>query len=93
MSSAVSDMAPTDLEHGVHHLADVEGMSPVVVGHGTVVLLHRHQPATEHRLVDPEPLQQTAVQHHPHTRLPTSDVIVTSLTSWLTTDVCRYTGM
>ena len=38
----------THKEHSEHGLTDVEGMTPVVVGNRTVVLLHCAQPPADH---------------------------------------------
>lgn len=56
-------------EDGEHHLGDVEGMSPVVVRHVSVVLLHAQQPPAEHLVVNVKPLHQIQVQEHPQTSL------------------------
>ena len=54
------------LEHGKHHLADIEGVVPVVVldGRVPVVLLHGHRPAAERRVVNLEVRQETQVSEH-----------------------------
>ena len=38
----------THKQHSKHGLTDVEGMTPVVVGDRTVVLLHSAQPSADH---------------------------------------------
>ena len=40
-------MSLTDLEHAEHGLRDIEGVSPVVVRHVAVVLLHAQQKPTQ----------------------------------------------
>lgn len=41
-----------------HHLRDIEGVSPVMVSHVSVVLLDAQQPPAQRRVVDVEPLYQ-----------------------------------
>ena len=51
--------------HSEHHLRDVEGVTPVVVGHVAIVLLDGGQPAAEDRVVDVEPAGEVQVDEHP----------------------------
>lgn len=49
ITRCASDTAPwSHLKHGKHRLSYIEGMSPVVVGHRTIVLLHGQHPPVEY---------------------------------------------
>ena len=54
------------LEHCEHHLADIEGVVPVVVLDGgvAVVLLHRHSPPAERHVVNLKVGQDPEVSEH-----------------------------
>ena len=47
-----------------HHLRDVEGVPPVVISDGSVVLSHGHQPPTENVVINVEPPRKVQVDEH-----------------------------
>ena len=56
----------THIEHGEHGLRDVEGVSPVVVRHRSVVALDAQRPAAQHVVRHVELLAHAHVDEHAH---------------------------
>ena len=51
-------------DRGEHDLSDVEGVSPIVVRHISVVLLDRQQPPTQRSVINVKPTGQVQVYEH-----------------------------
>lgn len=51
-------------ENRKHHLSDVERVTPVVISHMPIVLLHAQQPSTQHLVVNVEALDEVQVEEH-----------------------------
>lgn len=67
-------------DDGKHHLGDVKGVSPIVVRHVAVILLHAQQPAAEDLVFDVEPADKIQVEKHPQASLHSTALHVYSIT-------------
>lgn len=55
-------------QDGEHHLGDVEGVPPVVVGDVSVVLFDGEQPPAQDFVFDVEAFDEVQVEEHPQAR-------------------------
>ena len=54
-------------DHRKHRLSHVEGVSPIVIDHRSIILLHTQRPAAENVVRNAELLVQIQLHEHAHT--------------------------
>lgn len=53
-------------DHRKHRLSNVEGVSPIVIDHRSIILLHTQRPAAENVVWNAEFLMQVQLHEHAH---------------------------